>query len=460
MSICWTHQHVATLAPDAASLKAGEKLGMPAKWQTLGIHDAVIWGEIRGSGKKPYQTSIVLSEPAFKCSCPSRKFPCKHAIALALVFASSSSDFTEANPLDWVQEWLDKREARAKTKAAKADAKTGEVDEATQQKRELAQQKRSIAREQKVDAGIAELQRWLLDLIRQGIVSSETQPWQHLATRMIDSQAPGIARRLQLIEQLRYQHKAWQVPTLNAIAKLHLLASAWQRRDALPKALQSDIRTHIGFPTNKETLLTEPSISDHWQVLGQSQEDEGQMQSQLTWLYAQTQQKYALLLDFSGFGQTLPLYPAVGESFQATLVYYPSASPQRAALTGDISTKKSTAVTPNTLPLQTIDEALSAYAGALTACPWLIRHPMLLGSVFLAQVGEAYCLVSDTQKSLPLAINDDQYWSLLACSGGNALHIFGIWDGAQLQPLSAWQDGVAKWLIMDQLAHSTGGFSV
>ncbi|MCB1639563.1 MAG: SWIM zinc finger family protein, partial [Thiothrix sp.] len=85
----WTTEHVAALAPDAASLKAGEKLGQPQRWQTLGQADGVVWGEIRGSGKNPYQTIIVPAEPVFKCSCPSRKFPCKHGLGLALVLAAS-----------------------------------------------------------------------------------------------------------------------------------------------------------------------------------------------------------------------------------------------------------------------------------------------------------------------------------------------------------------------------------
>jgi len=44
-----------------------------------------MWGESQASGSKPYQVSIVLGGPAFKCTCPSRKFPCKHGIGLMLL---------------------------------------------------------------------------------------------------------------------------------------------------------------------------------------------------------------------------------------------------------------------------------------------------------------------------------------------------------------------------------------
>ena len=206
----WTTAQVAALSPDAASLKAGEKLSQPHQWQTLGQADGVLWGEIKGSGKNPYQTAIALAEPAFKCSCPSRKFPCKHGLGLALVFAAHPDKFTGNEPPVWLQEWLEKRGQRAQKQADKAAAKDEPVDEATLQKRAAAQQKRNAAREDKVNAGITELQRWLSDLIRQGLANSDDNQWQGMAARMVDAQAPGLARSLQNAASLRYQGGAWQ----------------------------------------------------------------------------------------------------------------------------------------------------------------------------------------------------------------------------------------------------------
>ena len=39
----------------------------------------------RGAARSREQTPIGLAEPAFKCSCSSREFPCKHAIGLFLL---------------------------------------------------------------------------------------------------------------------------------------------------------------------------------------------------------------------------------------------------------------------------------------------------------------------------------------------------------------------------------------
>lgn len=105
----WTPDQVVALATDASSVKAGQKLSKLSGWLTTGTNGTVLWGEFKGSGKSPYRTQIVLGEPAFKCTCPSRKFPCKHALGLLLGYSENPSAVGQSDPPDWVQEWLDKR---------------------------------------------------------------------------------------------------------------------------------------------------------------------------------------------------------------------------------------------------------------------------------------------------------------------------------------------------------------
>ncbi len=83
----WSAETIEALAPDAASVTAARKLARPAPWSATGCDERALWGLCKGSGSTPYQTQVDLSEPAFKCSCPSRKFPCKHALALMLLRA-------------------------------------------------------------------------------------------------------------------------------------------------------------------------------------------------------------------------------------------------------------------------------------------------------------------------------------------------------------------------------------
>src|SRR5258706_4413004 len=82
-----------SLAPDPAAAKAGRELAQPRKWALLARDGKALWGECKGSAADPYQTRIDLDGPAFKCSCPSRKLPCKNALALLLLNAAHPQAF-------------------------------------------------------------------------------------------------------------------------------------------------------------------------------------------------------------------------------------------------------------------------------------------------------------------------------------------------------------------------------
>ena len=90
-------------APDDASKGNARALANAKKWAGLGAFDAdegeVVWGEIKGSSGT-YHTRVEVEEPAFRCTCPSRKLPCKHSLALLLLRAQDPSVF-RAPPPEW-----------------------------------------------------------------------------------------------------------------------------------------------------------------------------------------------------------------------------------------------------------------------------------------------------------------------------------------------------------------------
>src|SRR5262249_24968869 len=141
----------------------------------------------RGSGAAPYRTQAALADGATRCSCPSRKFPCKHAIGLLLLLADGAVP-ASACP-DWVAEWLGGRTAKA-ARPPREERVDGELAAPR------AGERRAASREAKVDAGVAEMLRWLADLVRGGLGAAQTQPWawwDAQARRMIDAQARGLA---------------------------------------------------------------------------------------------------------------------------------------------------------------------------------------------------------------------------------------------------------------------------
>src|SRR6478609_6626116 len=113
---------VEQLATDQSSLKAAAGLAKPGKWSGVGgSHDgALIWGECAGSGANPYRVMADLRDLGNKCTCPSRKFPCKHVLALLWLKAEAVVPFAPADTPAWVSDWLGRR--RTGTSSAKPPA--------------------------------------------------------------------------------------------------------------------------------------------------------------------------------------------------------------------------------------------------------------------------------------------------------------------------------------------------
>src|SRR5215213_1675944 len=93
----WTTRQVLALAPDAKSVSAARALTTPRTWSELGCTDSLVFGKCQGSGKQPYQVTVDLTEPAFRCTCPSRKFPCKHGLALLLLWVEHGDAVGQAD---------------------------------------------------------------------------------------------------------------------------------------------------------------------------------------------------------------------------------------------------------------------------------------------------------------------------------------------------------------------------
>ncbi len=437
MSGVWTSEQVTSMAPDAASVAAGRKLADAKQWQTLGRTSELVWGEIKGSGKNPYQAIIELAGPTFKCSCPSRKFPCKHGLGLAYVVAESPKALREAEPPEWVREWSERRAERAQKKAERT-AKTDVPDDPqAAEKKAAAQEKRVAARRDKVRAGADELERWLGDLVRQGLAAFADRPysfWDQMAARLIDAQAPGLARWVRMLGEIRYAGGDWQSRLLDHIARLHLLLSAYQRLDTLHADLQAEIDALIGFAQPKEILLAQDGARDTWLVLGTWSGQEEQLRVRRTWLHGAVSGRHALVIDFAAGNQTLPAQPPPGAHWQVELVFYPGTWPVRALMKAELGvvgagTAASTAFGP-------ITDAQRAYVDALMRNPWIERYPYALASVTPEYVEGRWYVRDEEGHRLPIAARCKQTWSMLSVSGGSALSLFGEWDGFEFLPLT------------------------
>jgi len=451
--VTWTAETVLALAPDPASAKAGRDLAVRRKWTTLGVSRSpdgapVLWGACQGSGKDPYLTRADTSEPAFKCSCPSRKFPCKHSLGLFLLFVQSPAEFTTSAPPDWVAEWLESRSERAakraerEARAAEADGEGTPADPAQAEKAAKQAAARAAERERRVAAGIAELDLWLRDLIRQGLSTAATRPassWETMAARLVDAQAPGAARLVRQMATIPASGDGWPERLLDRMARLHLLLEGYSRIDSLPPDLAADVRTGLGWTTAQETLLELEGVRDHWAIVGRRVTDDDRLRVQRTWLWGKEARRGALLLHFAPPGavrsETKPVDPTFvpGTAFDGTLVFFPSATPLRA-----IVKERATAVDwPVGIGYAGVSEAVAATATADARMPWLEGHPVFLRDATPTTLTPAR--VRDAAgRTMPLSTRFRDRWRLLAVSGGSPVPLFGEWDGEALMPLTVW----------------------
>jgi hypothetical protein len=452
----WSAETVLALAPDPASSKAGRDLAVRRKWTSLGRATGpdgaeLLWGACQGSGKAPYLTRVDTSEPAFKCSCPSRKFPCKHALGLFLLSLQSPGELAAAGPPDWVAEWIASRAVRA-TKRAEREARTtvdatedsasaGDVERRERSAKQAVA--RAEERERRVATGVAELGLWLRDLVRQGLSTAAARTassWETMAARLVDAQAPGAARLVRQMATIPASGDGWPDRLLDRIARLHLLLEAYSRLDALPPDIAADVRTGLGWTIPQEALLDLEGVRDHWGVVGRRVSEEDRLRVQRTWLWGRETRRRALLLHFApagaARGEGKPIDPTFvpGTAFDGSLVFYPSASPVRAI----VKERGAAVAWPPDQGFTTVAEAIRETAGADARMPWIESHGVLLREAIPSTVASTPRVRDAAGGTLPLSHRFRERWRLLAVSGGAAVSLFGEWDGESLLPLTVW----------------------
>lgn len=422
---------VAALAPDAPALAAGRKLAVPGPWSGLGRSDAAVWGVCRGSAN--YEVRADLSDLAAKCSCPSRKFPCKHALGLLLLAATQPAAVPEGAAPAWVSDWLAKRSETAAKREAKAAAPPKPVDPE-------AQAKRAERRESRVAAGLDALDLWMQDRVRAGLATFDgagPTPWYEQAARLVDAQAPALAGHVRRLAEIPGSGADWPERLLGEMGRVALLAEAWRRIDALDPPLREDVRQRIGFPPDLAAAAeTGRRAADRWAVAAQAVDDEDRVRVQRNWLRGERTGGTALVLQFAPGRQPFPEPWAAGTCFDAELAFVPGAAGWRAVVRGQRD-----ATSPWAGPLRghaSVGAFLDEAAATLARSPWTDVHPCALSGVVPADATAAL-VVDSSGEALP--VRTAEPWTLVALSGGAPVDVFGEWDGRSLRVLSVIADG-------------------
>ena len=431
-----TAEQVLTLAPDAGVAASGKKLASTQGWHELGQDSEAIWGEFQGSTR--YQVRAARNDLTVRCSCPSRKFPCKHGVGLLLLAATNPAALPTAAAPEWVNSWLTRRAASAEQREAKAEAQqsSAAIDTATplQEARPRKTADRRLAR---VHAGLDALDLWLDDLIRNGLAQVATQPisfWENQAARLTDAQAPGLAARLRRMAALPNASANWPVLLLAELGRVALLTHSFRRLDELDPALREDLRGAIGWTlTQQEVLSRGEKVEDRWQILGQRVGSEDHLRTQRTWLLGTTTGRYGMILQFAHGSRSFESHFVPGTTINATLAFWPSAWPLRATIAEQ--TGEPTRIRAAIAGHHSLAALLADIADATARQPWLDRFPAVLKEVRITPGDDGPWLVRDEQgATLPLA--GDAHWYALAVSGGAPGDLIGEWDGVALSPLA------------------------
>ena len=474
MAVRPTHDQVLLLAPDRAAATAALPLAAPASWSAAGCDDEAVWGSYIATSAEPYDVAIDLSDdvggPAYRCNCPSRKIPCKHALALLLLHADGA--VAPARRLPFAAEWLQRRAANrpvrpdpsepepADADAAEpvvvepgavpthdgggiADAGAGALGGGARSPRDPLggadpqRVHRQLERAARMRAGLQELDRWLADRIRVGLAASELgqmDTWERLAARLVDAQCGALANRVKRVAAKVGQHPRWHEDVLEEMAMMHALAVGAQHTSYLPPGLADGVHVATGLTVAKDDVLAGVPSTAAWIVAGESRTREDRITVQRTWLAAAgpAPVTWAMVLAFGAFGNEVTTEHVVGTAFDADVHWYPGGIRLR-AIVGRI-TREAQPHRPGPA-VTTIAVALQEAGWALASEPWLERYPVCIAAV-PAPIGNGRWVVADGTGSVPVAPGFTHTAELVAVSGGRPVRIVGEWSIDGLLPLT------------------------
>ncbi|MFV8265883.1 SWIM zinc finger family protein [Mycolicibacterium peregrinum] len=398
---------------------AGQKLAGAAGWSNTGATQTMLWGDFQGSGRTPYRVQVNLVGPTYKCSCPSRQFPCKHVVGLVLRWCGGSVDTAAEAPANAI------------------------VPPATPKAPREVSEKAVAARERSVAEGLEQLRRWIDDQVRNGIAGISVDPYagwsEPIAKRMVDAKAPGLAGWLRRLPG-HLTHDEWPRKIIEDLGLMRLLTDAYRTIDTLPVPTAAAVRRHIGFTVARAEVLATDPVSDTWQVLGYAETLEERYTTRRMWLSGTDTGLLVNVQSTAPSGASFDNRLTPGREFTGGVHLYPGGpSSFRVALPdGDVPT---VAIEHLNVTGTAIDDALAARYRALAVDPWLLRFPAVVNAraVQLSRPKRRH-LVDADGNALPAICDDDRWARLQAGSGGQSRPLLVEITTDGVDPLSMLSD--------------------
>ena len=456
------------MAPSPSSLGAAESIAVPQRWAGLGCDDRSLWGRCSGSGAEPYETAVDHVDVAWRCSCPSRKLPCKHALALLVMWVRGM--VPEAAPPPGVARWARARAGRADGAAAKAgrrarrrdgsrcdrsridavadtdtgagagtdtggDAGTGDDPDSPDRPEPMPPPDGDRSRDERVARmreGLVELDRWLDDRIRTGLADpslARYATWDDLAARLVDARAGALANRIRRLAGLVGSDPDW-----HAACSPSSVCCTCSPRPASDCPI-CQVRWPIRSPPRPDGRCARPTCSPafptpiDWIVAGRSDTREDRIEVRRCWMRGASSGRWAMVLSFAAYRQSLDTSLVVGTAVHADLHRYPG--PALRALVGDRFGDPEPLVAP---PASSIVEACDEIGTAVAHEPWLERHPATVLAAPTRHGGR--WVLTDDSGALPMLATPRALATVLAATGGEPATITVEWTPHGVVPLT------------------------
>lgn len=254
-----TATYADSLAPNSAAIKNALGLVQKNKFTSLNRSEAgdLLFGECQGSGRSGYLASADFAQPdkpVFRCTCPSRQFPCKHSLALLYALQQGKTFTVAPVPEDLAakRDKAEKREEkRQQQEASPAADKPKKTSKAALAKKVTAQLQ-----------GLELLEKLLLELVRAGLGTATDKTLKNLtaqAKELGNYYLPGTQNELRkLILLMQEESGGSYANSLEQLTMLHALIR--KGRSHLEARLES------GSPDPDPETEIEELLGHSWQL--------------------------------------------------------------------------------------------------------------------------------------------------------------------------------------------------
>jgi hypothetical protein len=439
----WDAEQVHALCPVPSRLAAARGLAVADRWSSLGASAQAVWGRYHGASSEPYEVTVDHVHVASRCTCPARARPCKHVLALLLLWVQGDvADVADGCEPPGVAGWLARHQSAAESGEAPLPgvsraphaASTGRPDSTVPRRG----RDERVAR---LGPALAELDRWITDRVRTGLADpalARYATWDTLAARLVDGQAGGLANRVRRLGGQVGVRPGWHEHVLAELGVLHLLAEGGQRLADLPPELGDGVAVALGWQVRQADVLAGVPERDTWLVAGRSDTAEDRIVVRRSWLWGTSSARWALVLGFAAHGQALDEHLAVGTTIEADLFRYPGAVALRALIGHVHVPARPAGDLHDRLPAGSIGQLCDEVGEALAVEPWLERHPAVVRCRVTRGGSGAHApwVIADGSGSLALHPDAGSVADLVACTADDDAVLVVEWTALGILPVA------------------------